>query len=158
MQEQQITLDEWDQPLEDPNESVTLSGMDDLIIRLRDARDFHDKKKKEASEAHAALEVVEKLVINTLTANKKTNYNVDGVASVSLSYRESFTTPKTPEQKALLFKYIQEKYGDKVLLGYQSINSQSLNAWAKAESASGVMVIPGLEAPTATEILSVRRK
>ena len=155
--QEQMNLDEWTYGQQD-TQTVTLEQMDDLVIKLRDARDFHDSKKKEASSAHADLEVIEKLVINTLNANKRTSYAVDGVASISLSYRESFTTPKTPESKTMLFNYMRDKYGQDVLLSYQSINSAALNSWAKQESAAGVMVIPGLEAPTATEILTVRRK
>jgi len=148
---------EWDIEAQE-EQTTTLEEMDELVIKLRKARDAYDAAKKVATEFHDALEALESLVINTLQANKRTKYEVAGVATVSLSHRESFTTPKTPEQKKLLFNYIQEKYGVSTLTGMLSINSQTLNAWASKESEAGVMQIPGLEAPTATETLSVRRK
>lgn len=148
-------LKDWDQAVEES--TVTLEQMDQLLVDLRAARDEYDKRKKAATEAHDALEKVESLVINTLQANKRTNYKVDGVASVSLSHRESYTTPKTNEDKTKLFNYIKGKYGDQALMSMVGINSQTLNSWAKQESETGVMQIPGLEAPTATETLSVRK-
>lgn len=138
--------------------TTTLEQMDDLIIKLRAARDDYEAKKKTATEAHNEYERLESLVVNTLTANKRSKYAVEGVANVHIVVRESFTTPKSAEAKAALFQYIEEKAGREALLGMQSINSNTLNAWAKQESESGVMVIPGLEAPTATEKLSLTRK
>lgn len=151
------TNNEWGL-IEEQDETTTLEAMDELIVKLRKARDDYDAAKKVSTQLHNELEAIESLVINTLQANKRSKYEVAGVASVSLSHRESFTTPKTPEQKSLLFKYIHDKYGAGTLTGMLSINSQTLNAWASKESEAGVMQIPGLEAPTATETLSVRRK
>ena len=149
-------LNEWD--IAESGETTTLEQMDDLIRELRSARDEYDAKKKEATEAHNKLEVIENKVINTLVANKKSKYELEGVASVSVSHRESYTTPKTVPAKQSLFEYITKKYGRDALMSMVSINSQTLNAWATKESESGVMSIPGLEAPTATEVLSLRRK
>lgn len=148
-------LAQWDQV--ENQTTTTLEEMDALIVKLREARDEYDKRKKLATEAHDELEKIEALVINTLQANKRTNYKVAGVASVSLSHRESYTTPKTNEAKRALFQYIKDKYGNDTLSSMLSINSMTLNSWAKQESESGVMQIPGLEAPTATETLSVRK-
>jgi hypothetical protein len=151
-----MSIEEWD-GLEEPS-SLTVEQLDDLIRKLRDARDEYDAKKKASSEAHAALEEVEKLVINTLQAAKKSKYELPGVALVSISHKESYTTPKTNDDKNKLFSYIKEKYGPDALMAMVGINSQTLNAWANKESEAGVMVIPGLAAPTATETLSMRRK
>lgn len=151
------TLEQWEQQT-DNSTGTTLEQLDQLISDLRWARDEYDAKKAQATEAYKALELIETKVINTLNANKKTKYELEGVASVSLSFKESYTTPKTIEQKNALFNYIKGKYGPDALMGMVSINSQTLNAWAGRESEAGVMSIPGLEAPTATETLSVRRK
>jgi len=149
---------EWGMVPETAEESTTLEAMDKLVIDMRAARDAYDLAKKASTEAHNKLEAIEALVINALNANKRTKYEVPGIGSVSISHRESYTTPKTPENKQMLFKYIQEKYGDSALTGMLSINSMTLNSWANREAEAGVMSIPGLEAPTATEVLSLRRK
>lgn len=149
-------LNEWDVQSEDT--TVSLEQMNELVVSLRAARDEYDARKKLATEAHNVLEEIETKVIQTLQAAKMSKYEVAGVASVSISHRESFTTPKTNEQKKELFDYIKTKFGPESLMSMVSINSQTLNAWATRESEAGVMKIPGLEAPTATETLSVRRK
>ena len=79
-------MDQWEEA-EAPVEETTLEAMDELIVALRAARDEYDAKKKEATEAHNRLELIENKVINTLTTNKRSKYEVEGVASVSLSHR-----------------------------------------------------------------------
>ena len=150
-------LRQWDEASTE-QEGVTLEAMDGLIRELRAKRDEYDEKKAASSAAYKELEEIEARVINALAANKRSKYEVEGVASVSVSHKESYTTPKTNENKQKLFDYIKQAHGPQALMSMVSINSMTLNAWANKESEAGVMVIPGLEAPTATETLSVRRK
>ncbi len=151
------TLQQWDEA-DAAQTETTLEQMDDLIIELRNKRDIYEEAKKLATAAYNDYEETEKRAINALTANKRTKYEVEGVAMVYMTHKESYTTPKTAGAKAELFNYIGKKYGKEALLGMTSINSATLNAWANQESATGVMSIPGLEAPTATETLNMRRK
>jgi len=154
---EETLLSAWDS-VGKKDTTVSLEQMNELVIKLRAARDEYDEKKKIATEAYNALEEIEKLVINTLQAAKMNKYEVAGVALVSVLHKESYTTPKTNDDKNKLFTYIKEKYGPDALMSMVNINSQTLNAWAQRESDSGVMQIPGLAAPTATETLSLRRK
>lgn len=149
-------LEQWDNAT--VTEGVTLEQMDQLIKDLRAKRDEYDDKKAIATAAYNELDEMETKVINALNANKRSKYEVEGVASVSISHKESYTTPKTLDSKQKLFDYIKSKYGPDALMGMVGINSATLNAWANKESEAGVMEIPGLEAPTATETLSLRRK
>ena len=157
MTEEQTSLDQWQQ-LDQPEQAVTLEQMDQLLVDLRQKRDHYDELKAKATEAHGIYEAQMKLVIDTLNANKRNSYSVDGVGSVHIVHKEVYTTPKTNEQKTSLFNFIKENYGPDVLMSMVSINSQTLNSWANKEAEAGVMSIPGLEAPTMQENLSLRRR
>jgi len=150
-------LEQWEQ-VDSSAAQINVEDLDEMVRKLRALRDEYEAKKKLSSEAHDAYEQQEALVINTLQSLKKSKYELEGVATVSISHRESYTTPKTIDDKNKLFTYIKEKYGPDALMTMVSINSQSLNAWANKESDTGVMQIPGLGAPVATETLSLRRK
>ena len=157
MTDEQTILDQWNQ-VDQPSQAVTLEQMDQLLVDLSAKRDRYDELKANATEAHNEYEAQMKLVIDTLNANKRNSYTVEGVASVHIVHKEVYTTPKTNEQKTQLFNFIKEKYGPDVLMSMVSINSQTLNSWANKEAESGVMSIPGLEAPTMQENLSLRRR
>lgn len=121
------------------------------------------KAKKEAADdvakaASAEYEAQRKLIIDSLNANKRSSYEVDGAGWVYISSKEVYRVPKTNEDKTKLFNYIKEKYGPETLMGMVGIHSGTLTSWANEESASGVMSIPGLEAPTMVETLNFRRK
>lgn len=131
--------------------------MDEMVRELKAARTKYDEAKKLASEAYSTLEKAETQVVNALKATGKSSYKVDGVGNVSWYVKESFTTPKTNEDKSRLFNYIKEKYGADVLMSMVSIHSATLNSFANKETESGVMEVPGLAAPTGTEILSFRK-
>jgi hypothetical protein len=154
-QEEQWTQ-EWGGQAAEPVQS--LEAMDALITELRAARDDYEDKKEASSKAHAIYKQLEDRVIKALQTNNRSKYEVEGIAAVHIVSKESYTTPKTNESKMQLFEYIKQKYGQDALTGLTSINSQTLNAFANKESDLGVMVIPGLEAPTVQESLSVRRK
>ena len=76
----------------------------------------------------------------------------------SLSYK----TPKDIEQKEKLFEYIKGK-GHEVYMSLLSVNSQTLNAWAKAETQSAIdqgifpFSIPGIDEPISYETITFRK-
>lgn len=128
--------------------------MDAVVAKLQSARASYALAKQEAAKLFHALEEVELEVINTLKANGRLKYDVPGVAMIRLGYKDQFTTPKTNEQKRLLFKYIQDKYGVEVCTSMLSVNSQTLNAWANKEiEAEPTVQIPGLDKPSTVETL-----
>lgn len=146
-------LAEWDEP---QAQVTTLEGMDQLLARYRAAREDYDAKKKISNEANAVKDEIQAQVIAALKANNRTKYDSpDGLAYISV--KEVYPTPKTAEEKQALFDYIESKYGVEALLGLQSINAQTLTAWANKEAEQGVMQIPGLQAPTTMETLNFRK-
>lgn len=156
MDQQENNLAEW---TESEVPATTLAQMDTMIATLSQKRAEHKAAKAEADRILAEVEEAEKLVISALKSNGKTKYELEGVGLVYISFRDSFTTPKTNEQKIALFNYIKSKHGPDVLMGLTSINSMTLNSWAKKEIESDpTLQIPGLESPTSTEILNFRKK
>lgn len=132
--------------------------MDQLLLQLKEKRDAYDRAAEAKTLAHNELEAMEALVLNTLRANKRTSYSVQGIGTAYIIEKEVYRTPKTNEDKIKLFNYIKEKYGSEALMSMTSIVHQTLNSWANKESESGVMSIPGLEAPTMTETVGMRGK
>jgi hypothetical protein len=154
----------WDQKLIDdwglePKAPTQIADMDKLIQKLQAARGAYDEAKKVSTEKYHQLEEVEKEVINALKANGRTKFEAEGTALVYITTKEVYTTPKTGEQKASLFNYIENKYGADTLLAMQSINHNTLNSWANGETKEDpTLQIPGLDAPTSVETLNFRRK
>lgn len=145
---------EWEQQTQE----LSVEQMDTMVRQLKEARQVYEEAKKKSSEAYSALEKVETQIVNALKASGKSKYFVDGVGTVSWYVKESFTTPKVNEDKTKLFNYIKEKYGADVLMSMVSIHSATLNSFANKETEGGVMEIPGLSAPTGSEILSFRKE
>jgi len=146
-------LDEW---LDDAPPS-TMEGMDALIAEYKAARDDYDAKKKISNEANAVKEELQAKVIAALKANGRSKYDSPDMGMVYISHKEVYPSPKANEDKDALFNYIHTKYGKDTLTGLLSINSQTLNAWANKEAETGVMKIPGLQAPTTMETLNYRK-
>ena len=152
----QNPMAEWDNPVEEA--PLTLEAMDALITELRRARETYDSAKKFSTEKHNELEEIEKRVMGALAANGKSKYEAEGVGLVYLVEKEVYTTPKTNEEKRLLFQYIKDKYGNDSLSSMLGINYATLNSWANKEVESGVMKIPGLAQPTMATTLNFRKK
>lgn len=150
-------FNDWDSIEKTDESEVTLAQMDLLVTVLRELRTDYEQKKEASSEAHGKYKEQEAKVIGALRASKRRDYRVQGIGLVVIREEEAYRTPKTNDEKTRLFNYIKDKYGPDVLMGMASINSQTLNSWANKEAETGVMSIPGLEAPTMTESLSFRR-
>ncbi len=103
--------------------------------------------------AEAEMEASNVLMQNirrVLDFTGKSSYEFEG-GVIETRERFSVKTPKTTEQKAALFKWLEEKG---VFLDYASINSNSLNSLCKqeieiAKEEGRVCVIPGVEIPEA---------
>jgi hypothetical protein len=139
--------------------SVTLQELDNHIKELMELRELYDVEKKKASETNAKVEEKENFILDLLTALGRQSYEAEGVAKVTKCIQTSYKVPKEIDKKQALFNYIKGKYGGDALMGLVSINSATLNSWAKKEIETGdVSVIPGLELPTSNEYIQVRRK
>lgn len=143
---------------EPQEQATTLEEMDNLIEAYAKARAEYDQAKDYSSQLAKAVDALEHTIVQTLAANKRKNYSVDGIGMVSVQHRESYKVPKDTEDKKILFDYIKQKYNGETLMSMVSIHSATLNSWANQEAASGVMQIPGLGQPTVTETISFRKK
>lgn len=74
------------------------------------------------------------------------SYQVPGIGTITKVVDNSYKMPEGLSERLQLFEYIQNKYGRDALLGYQSINHQTLNRFVKDETGMGDKV-PGLAAP-----------
>lgn len=135
-----------------------LELLDGTIKELANARSLRDEAESKYNIQAANVKVVEDKLMGLLKAVGRDGFKTPGIGSVSITHRQNFTTPKTGEDKTMLFKYIKEKYGEEVLRSMIGIHSATLNSWAKKEIEAGALVIPGLGQPTATEIISFRRE
>ena len=128
------------------------------MLELRDLKDEKDRLDEVLKELSARYESEKKDAINILKAHKREAYSLEGAVSVDIRSKEVYRVPQTNADKTKLFNYIKEKQGPDALMSMVSIHSATLTTWANEESSQGVMSIPGLEAPTMTETLYVRRK
>lgn len=153
-----MNQEEWGMQTQ-PTVPMSIEAMENLIQRLKVARELYDEAKALSSAKYHELEEVEKEVMNALKSNNRSKFEAEGVALVYISTKEVYPTPKTPEAKSELFNYIQAKYGAHALTNMQSINHNTLNSWANKEvEADPTLVIPGLDAPSAVETLNFRKK
>jgi len=89
--------------------------------------------------------------------------HVPGFGTVSRQENWSVKVPKTPDEKTRVFDYIREKYGQDALMGYVTINSNSLNAFYKQEFELAKerkdvrWKLPGIEEPSVYFKLGVRK-
>lgn len=128
---------------------MDLATLDKLVEEYRQSRADYEDAKEAASKLYKLSEEKEKLLLDILVSAGKSKYHVDGLGTISVVSKYSFTTPKSPEEKEALFKYIENKYGYETLIGYQSVNSMTLNSFAKKEmEEDATLQIPGLKDPT----------
>lgn len=141
--------------------TVTLSDMELLLKKLADVKkvlqDISDQEKK-MQEVRRELE---SQILFNLKTNGITGY-LSSVGRVDIRTSLSYKTPKEFDAKKKLFDYIKAK-GEDVYLSLLSVNSQTLNAWAKAETKAAAEAnifpfeIPGLEEPISYETISFRK-
>lgn len=136
---------------------VSTEAMDQMVSLMQQKWDKYEEQENIAKELKKDYLAQEKLVLDTLVAIGKQKWQVEGLGTASILNRQSFTTPKTIEDKEALFGYITQKYGKETLWGYIGINSQTLNAFAKKElEIDPALSIPGLTSPTVSQSIGFR--
>jgi len=134
-------------------EDVSTTQLDKAFSDYVEARNTYEQKNKIAKEAYAVYQELEFKFTQLLQSSGKSNWNVDGMGKVSEYERTTYTTPKSVEDKKKLAEYLgKERFWDMF-----SVNSQTLNSWAKAEKENGVVEIPGLGEPTTIKKLRLTR-
>lgn len=129
---------------------VTVEELKACVEKTFELRRTYDKLKKESDKAYAefqALSVKTARMLETLELDKFQSPS----GTLSYGYDESWRTPKSPEQKAAFYAYLKDKgLFDEMI----SVNSRSLNSFAKAEEMAALEAgildfqIPGLEKGT----------
>lgn len=140
---------------------MSLQDMETLMIELSDIRGQIDDLKSEEKKLSEAKEKVEAKILEELKAVGNDSYkSTHGTAYIATSL--SYKMPKDQTERERLFAYINEK-GTDVYNNLITINSQTFNAWCKAETdaakEAGVFPfeIPGVEDPVSYEQLRFRR-
>ena len=141
---------------------MEIKDLQEKIRKLKTERDQYDAMKATLDQIGSACDSLEAEILAHLEENGMSNFRVDGVALISVVEKLSVKTPKTPEEKKAFFNWLEETKGSEVLLHYQTVNSQSLNSFYKAEFESKsdeeklTFNMPGIGAPTMSKKLSVR--
>ena len=114
---------DWDQDKED----INVEDLKDTIKAYYNARAHHDEMSKVAKEAYAPVAKYESEVISMLERSKLNNFELPDVCKVHMVAKTSVTVPKTPEDKAALFKWLKDELGADGFLAYATVNAQTLN-------------------------------
>ena len=128
-----------------------------MLEELWKTKKHHEELKKATDEASKVLTSKKIEMRKILTEMGITKQQVPGYGTVSVTSKVSYKTPKVPDDKKQLFKYIEENHGKDTLDNLISINSATLNSFAKTEvermieDGNDDFLIPGLEAPTLSE-------
>lgn len=145
------------------NEAVntSLSEMEQLIECLAQAKEALEHLSEQEKKIQETRRNLENEIMRKLKEVGNTSYiSKYGRASIKTSL--SYKTPKDSEAKKALFDYIKAK-GDDVYMSLLSVNSQTLNAWAKQELQNAIdsgtfpFSIPGLDEPIPYETISFRK-
>lgn len=140
-------------------EEVSVEALDKAFNEYVEARNDYEQKDKIKKEAYAVYQDLEWKFLDMLKSAGKTNWNVDGLGKCSEYERTTYSTPKTIQDKQALAKYIQDKYGKESFWELFSINSATLNSWAKEELQNAEERIPGLgEANTIKKLRLTRSR
>ena len=147
----------------DTVENITLGEFDELVGRSYTvAAEIETLERTVLKPLRERLDNLDSQILEHLTKLDMTSFKSKH-GTVVRSNRYSVQTPKTMQEKREFFRWLNEK-GPEVYWSYATVNSQSLNALYKAElevaKADGNLEfkIPGIGEPTATPILSRRKK
>jgi hypothetical protein len=139
---------------------MEISDFDLLVKGYIHLRGECDELKDKLSEKEIKRREVEAQLLSALDELGKSRWDIAGIGTISTVDKWSYKTPKTPEQKHLFFEYLKLK---NVFEEIVSVNSQTLNAFAKREmeiardEGKTDFSIPGLEEPTLYKTVSLRK-
>ena len=142
-------------------ENVSLNEMESLVQKLAQVKKKLEEISEQEKKAQEVRRELEGQILSHLKTNGTTGY-LSSVGRVDIRTSLSYKTPKDFEQKEKLFEYIKSK-GHDVYISLLSINSQTLNAWAKAETQSAIdqgifpFSIPGIDEPISYETITFRK-
>jgi hypothetical protein len=133
---------------------LSISDLNKAFENYKELREDYEATKKISNDKYADLKKAEGKLCEYLETSGLDKFSVPEIGTVSLVSSLQFQTPKTLDEKNDLFGYIKNEYGEEVLQGYLSINSNTLNSFLKEEYNKKISMgenpeIPGVSAPTA---------
>lgn len=142
-------------------QEITTKQLDKAVQDLWDARQDYDAKKKISNEASENVDTMELVLLDLLERANKKNYQLDGVAKVIAVQQFVVNTPKSLDEKAQFFKWLNDKLGKDGFLAYLNINHNSLQSlWKEqfelAEDKVG-FTIEGIGQPMERKTLRVNK-
>lgn len=134
---------------------MDLNSLIEKIVELEEDIEAHKRVVKGLNEQ---LGLIENQAIEALTALNLTSVKHEK-GTLILTTRFSVKNPATPEDKKAFYDYLKEK---QLFENMVSVNSNSLNAWYKAEmeaakqSGDFGFKVPGIAEPSAYQQVSLR--
>lgn len=142
---------------------ITLKDLENIIGNSYDIANQIDTVERETLKPlREKLDQLDAMIVEALTKAELTSFKSKH-GTIVRSTRYSVQTPKTIEEKRAFFKWLNEK-GPEVYWTYATVHSASLNSLYKTEMEVAKQEgnldfkIPGIGEPTATPILSRRKR
>ena len=141
--------------------NTSLLEMEALMELLAEAKSQLEELADVEKKIQENRKKLENQILKKLKEVGNTSY-VSKFGRASIKTTLSYKIPKDLEAKEQLFEYIKSK-GDDVYMSLLSVNSQTLNAWAKQETQNAIesgvfpFSIPGLDEPISYETISFRK-
>jgi len=152
------------------NCGITTEFLDNLITAYQLKYTQYEEQKAVATHLYKEAEELEGKIVEALEAAGKSKYVVEGIGTVYFINKLVVPTPKTIEQKRLLFDYIKNKHGDIFFMDKVSVNHATLQKLynedfkehlehaEKQGTTPETFHIPGLDAPTNMRSLGMRKE
>ena len=140
---------------------ITVNEMDNLIERLREAKDEYKIKSDASKIAKAEYDTIQLKLLAALEELDKDSY-IAKSGRITRVTKMAVRVPKTLDEKRAFFTWLRETRGDEVADSYMSVNSQSLNTLYNEmvdeyASRGEILTMEGVEPPTLRESLSFRQ-
>jgi hypothetical protein len=136
---------------------MEISELQDICKQVFDQRELTDNAKKLYSDENARLDALEAKLLAALEENKLKSFQSE-FGKIETRQRMSVKIPQA-ENREVFFNYLKEKGQFDALI---TVNSATLNSWYKQENENAInnkklFFVPGLELPTATTILVLKK-
>lgn len=141
--------------------TITLAEIEEKVNKCFEKQLEYKIADKQAKALYHELGNLEAEVIAILEQHERNDFKTDK-GHFSYSYRESWKTPKTTDEKQAFADYIRSKHGEEFFWAMFGVNSRTLGSFAnqelKEEESKGNLTfqIPGISRETSTATASLR--
>ena len=139
--------------------NITITQLDGFQAEILEAKLRYENLKKASGEAFGEMKSMQTKMIAILGELDRTGHKSKH-GSVSFYYPERYKI----ENKEVFFKFLKDSFEPTAVLNMLTVNSQTLNSWAKsyveeAEDSDGLgeVAIPGVASSTGDPIMSMRK-